>query len=111
VTSKPSSILEQRSNIYDNDEFDIFNRENVDRSRIHRGKRTQDILKEFDDKSHLDGLKERYARLALVEDGDSDGEYDDEYDDTYDDGVVNVRDKDDNIDNDLQKNENRFDIN
>jgi hypothetical protein len=52
-------------------------------------------------------MTERYARLGLVEDY-TDGEYDDEYDDTYDDGTVNVRDKGDTIDNDLEKNENRF---
>ncbi len=61
----------------------------------------------LDDKSHLAGMSERYSRLGLVED-ETDGEYDDEYDDTYDDGIVNVRDKDDTIDNELQKNENRF---
>ncbi len=54
-------------------------------------------------------MSERYAYLGLVEDN-NDGDYDDEYDDTYDDGIVNVRDKDDAIDNELQKNENRFDI-
>ena len=51
-------------------------------------------------------MEERYARLGLVKDI-SDGEYDDEYDDTYDEGIVNVQDKDDQIDADLQKNENR----
>jgi len=54
-------------------------------------------------------MSERYARLGLIED-ETDGDYDDEYDDTYDDGIVNVRDKDDAIDKELQKNENRFDI-
>lgn len=52
-------------------------------------------------------MTDRYARLGLVDD-ESEGEYDDEYDDTYDDGIVNVRDKDDAIDNELEKNENRF---
>lgn len=55
-------------------------------------------------------MTEHYARLGLVQD-ESEGEYDDEYDDTYDDGIVDVRDKDDNIDNELQKNQNRFVIN
>jgi hypothetical protein len=56
-------------------------------------------------------MGEHYSRLGLVEDEtDGEGDYDDEYDDTYDDGIVNVRDKDDAIDNELQKNENRFDI-
>ena len=69
--------------------------------------RTRDTLAVLDDKSHLDGMRERYSRLGIVED-EEDGDYDDEYDDTYDDGVVNVRDKDDPIGNELQKNENRL---
>lgn len=69
--------------------------------------RTRDTIEILDDKSHLDDLRDRYARLGLVED-ETDGEYDDEYDDTYDDGIVDVRDKDDIIDKDLEKNENRF---
>ncbi len=76
---------------------------------IFNSSRTRDTRAEFDDKSHLIGMSERYAHLGLVEDN-NDGDYDDEYDDTYDDGIVNVRDKDDAIDNELQKNENRFDI-
>ncbi len=37
--NKDWSLVEQRSNIYDNDEFDLFNRDNVDLTRIHRGKK------------------------------------------------------------------------
>ena len=51
-------------------------------------------------------MNERYSRLGLVQDL-TDEEYDDEYDDTYDDGIVNVRDKDDTIGRELEKNENR----
>ena len=36
---KDSSILGQRLNVYDNDEFDVFNQDSVDLSRIHRGKK------------------------------------------------------------------------
>ncbi|CAF1003629.1 unnamed protein product [Adineta ricciae] len=104
--SVPVPLVQQRANIYDNDEFDFFNRDDVDRSRIHRGKKTQDTLAILDDKSHLEGMNERYSRLGLVKD-DTDEEYDDEYDDTYDDGVVNVKDKDDAIDNEIEKNTNR----
>ena len=42
--------------------------------------RTRDILEDFNDKSHLEGMSERYSRLGIVED-ETDGEYDDEYDD------------------------------
>lgn len=56
-------------------------------------------------------MGERYSRLGIVDDEtDGEGDYDDEYDDTYDDGIVNVRDKGDTIDNELEKNQNRFDI-
>ncbi|CAF0837772.1 unnamed protein product [Rotaria sp. Silwood1] len=106
-SSKDFSLLEQRSNIYDNDEFDLFNRDDIDLTRIHRGKKTRDAPEDLDDKSHVKEMSERYARLGLVED-ETDAEYDDEYDDTYDDGIVDVRDKDDTIDNELQKNENRL---
>ncbi len=37
--SKDLSLLEQRSNIYNHDEFDIFNKDNIDLTRIHRGKK------------------------------------------------------------------------
>ena len=33
------SLLDQRSNVYDNDEFDVFCRKDVDRSRVHIGKK------------------------------------------------------------------------
>ena len=36
---KPS-ILDERRNVYDNDEFDVFHREHVDLSKIHAGKRS-----------------------------------------------------------------------
>ncbi len=42
--SKDASILGHRSNIYDNDEFDIFNQENIDLTRIHRGKKFVNIF-------------------------------------------------------------------
>ncbi|CAF1124712.1 unnamed protein product [Adineta steineri] len=101
------SLVGQRLNVYDNDEFDFYNRANVDLSKIHQGKKTRDTLSILDDKSHLEGMDERYSRLGIVADL-TDGEYDDEYDDTYDDGIVNVRDKDDTIDNEIAKNENRL---
>ena len=40
--SKPATeedILSERANVYDNDEFDVFNRTDVDMSRIHKGKK------------------------------------------------------------------------
>ena len=37
--SHGDSLLDQRSNVYDNDEFDVFRRKDVDRSRVHIGKK------------------------------------------------------------------------
>ena len=42
--SKDSFVLGQRLNVYDNDEFDVFNQDNVDLSRIHRGKKLVVLL-------------------------------------------------------------------
>ena len=70
--------------------------------------RTRDDPADLNDKTFVRQMSEKFAELGLVEDVSA-NEYDDEYDDTYDDGVVNVQDKDDNIDKDLFKNENRFD--
>ena len=33
------SLLDQRSSVFDNDEFDMFRRKDVDRSRVHIGKK------------------------------------------------------------------------
>ena len=33
------SLLDQRSSVFDNDEFDVFRRKDVDRSRVHIGKK------------------------------------------------------------------------
>ena len=33
------SLLEQRSSIFDHDEFDVFHKKEVDRSRVHIGKK------------------------------------------------------------------------
>lgn len=41
---KNVSLLGQRLNIYDNDEFDVFNQNNIDLTRIHRGKKFVIIL-------------------------------------------------------------------
>ncbi|XP_063844873.1 activating signal cointegrator 1 complex subunit 2-like isoform X1 [Scylla paramamosain] len=94
-------ILEQRANVYDNDEFDLFTRKDVDRSKIHKGKKattTRKLLYEKDEAT-IDKLKEigrQYEErggTSIYEDEfryENEEEYrawdyDDEYDDTYDD--------------------------
>lgn len=49
MKEKDTFFLEKRSNIYDNDEFDIFHRENIDLSRIHKGKKyVNDLVNNID---------------------------------------------------------------
>jgi len=85
--------------VYDEDEFDVFNRDYVDTSKIHKGKKNKssDAKKILEDKSDLVKMKDRFDRLGIVEEIETivksseqaefgnDYDYDDEYDDTYDD--------------------------
>lgn len=83
---KPS-LLASRKNIYDNDEFDVFSKDKVDKSRIHKGKRENalpDISEVLKDKCSSK-LREVYQKYELVEETDDLSLYEDEYDDTYDD--------------------------
>lgn len=97
-----TGILEQRSNVYDNDEFDMFTRPDVDRSKIHKGKKkvtTTGVLYEKDE-AVVEKLKEigrQYEerggtsiyedemRYEAEEENYRPWDYEDEYDDTYDD--------------------------
>lgn len=103
--TKPKELetvsLVQRS-VYDDDEFDVLNRDIVDTSRVFRGKKDKckDAKKLLDDKSDLCNLKDRFDKLAIVVDEfdqegyQDNGEYDDEYDDTYDDGAFGEQEPD-----------------
>ncbi|XP_071095165.1 activating signal cointegrator 1 complex subunit 2-like [Haliotis cracherodii] len=93
----PSSLVDQRANIFDNDQFDVFRKDNVDMSRIHKGKRGDDIS--LDDKSTVKQLKATYDAYgsrdqASMYDNLPDYEYDDEYDDTYDTNNIGAQDED-----------------
>ena len=39
-----ASLLEQRASVFDNDEFDVLRREDIDFSRVHIGKRYYIVL-------------------------------------------------------------------
>ena len=97
--------------IYDGDEFDVFSRDNVDISKVHRGKKNKntDAKKLLDDKRDVMKMKDIFDRLGIVEDievieviNKSDREpqpgnefdYDDEYDDTYDDVPLGAQEPD-----------------
>ncbi|XP_071945798.1 activating signal cointegrator 1 complex subunit 2-like isoform X2 [Antedon mediterranea] len=86
VKPKENSLLSQRNNIFDNDDFDIFHKTNVlDKTRIHKGKKKDEsTVALLMDKSHVKDMKDRYTELGYT----YDNEYDDEYDDTYD--TINV---------------------
>jgi hypothetical protein len=76
-------IIDERRNVYDNDEFDIYRNKNIDISRIHKGKKDRITPK-------LDAItKEKIIaiRNKSLEDEENEefSNYNDEYDDTYED--------------------------
>ena len=99
VTDNSTSLLTQRRNVYDGDEFDIFSHSNIDLGRVHQGKRDKDNLMDVVNRGLDPEIHARCARYSLQPvaiDDDADGiwEYEDEYDDTYDSNVVGVDDAD-----------------
>ncbi|KAJ2557349.1 hypothetical protein EV175_001395 [Coemansia sp. RSA 1933] len=84
-----AGVLESRRNIFDNDEFDIFNRDSLDWSRVSKGK-TQ---KPVDVNTPDNQLKSRIMEIAQRM--DQEDEYDDTYDETAQDGAVDTLDVDD----------------
>ncbi|XP_013875158.1 activating signal cointegrator 1 complex subunit 2 [Austrofundulus limnaeus] len=99
-------VLDSRSNVFDDDEFDVFRRDQVDMSRIWKGRRkgesTRDML---NDKKHVAEQRARYQAYETVVDevvmepgqsaADYDlDDYDDDYDDTYDVNQVGANDLD-----------------
>ncbi|RKP27559.1 hypothetical protein SYNPS1DRAFT_26783 [Syncephalis pseudoplumigaleata] len=76
--ARPSSesLLATRRNIYDNDEFDLFARQSLDRERVYQGKKS--MSSEFSGTAPLnETYKSRIIERAMASD-------EDEYDDTYD---------------------------
>lgn len=39
VKPDPTPLLSSRHNVFQNDEFDVFSRDSVDLSRVHKGRR------------------------------------------------------------------------
>ena len=101
-------MTSNRSNVYDGDEFDINVRDNLDISKIHRGKqrRAKNANVMLNDKRDLKtkSMQDRFAALSITVDeeyivpGTSGGgyDYDDEYDDTYDDQAMGEKEPDAN---------------
>ncbi|KAG8596652.1 hypothetical protein GDO81_001999 [Engystomops pustulosus] len=92
----PCSLVSSRSNVFADDEFDVFSRDVVDTSRIWKGRRKpESSAKILSDKSVVLAQKERYSSYSMVsEELAVDGDYDDEYDDTYDGNQVGANDAD-----------------
>uniref|UniRef100_A0A8C9YXB5 Activating signal cointegrator 1 complex subunit 2 n=1 Tax=Sander lucioperca TaxID=283035 RepID=A0A8C9YXB5_SANLU len=99
----PLHVLDVRSNVFDDDEFDIFRRDQVDMSRIWKGRRKGESAREMlNDKKHVAEQRSRYQAYetvvdeVVIEPGESAEayDYDDEYDDTYDMGQVGANDLD-----------------
>ncbi|XP_012927449.1 activating signal cointegrator 1 complex subunit 2 isoform X6 [Heterocephalus glaber] len=98
----PTPLLTSRHNIFQNDEFDVFSRDSVDLSRIHKGRRKEGNTRSLlNDKRAVAAQRQRYEQYSVVveevplQQGDYHGEnYEDEYDDTYDGNQVGANDAD-----------------
>ncbi|CAN7996646.1 unnamed protein product, partial [Ixodes hexagonus] len=88
ASSSRLSAFEARS-IYDNDEFDILRRDDVDLSRIHIGKKSK-TPKSLDEKGHDKVLKQVYEKYSMIHEDVAEDTYEDEYDDTYDSNDVGL---------------------
>uniref|UniRef100_A0A8D3C7I9 CUE domain-containing protein n=1 Tax=Scophthalmus maximus TaxID=52904 RepID=A0A8D3C7I9_SCOMX len=100
------SLLSNRSNVFDDDEFDVFRRDQVDMSRVWKGRRKwkNTRSKMLNDKRHIDEQRARYQAYetvvdeVVIEPGEAayglGEDYDDEYDDTYDMSQVGANDLD-----------------
>nr|XP_055178743.1 activating signal cointegrator 1 complex subunit 2 isoform X4 [Nyctereutes procyonoides] len=105
VKPDPTPLLTSRHNIFQNDEFDVFSRDSVDLSRVHKGRRKEENTRSLlNDKREVVAQRQRYEQYSVVVEevplqpgeglpyrGD---DYEDEYDDTYDGNQVGANDAD-----------------
>ncbi|XP_053443976.1 activating signal cointegrator 1 complex subunit 2 isoform X2 [Nycticebus coucang] len=101
----PTPLLTSRHNIFQNDEFDVFSRDSVDLSRVHKGRRKEENTRSLvNDKRAVVAQRQRYEQYSVVVEevplqpsesipyhGDN---YEDEYDDTYDGNQIGANDAD-----------------
>nr|XP_005567703.2 activating signal cointegrator 1 complex subunit 2 isoform X3 [Macaca fascicularis] len=103
----PTPLLTSRHNVFQNDEFDVFSRDSVDLSRVHKGKSTgkeENTRSLLNDKRAVAAQRQRYEQYSVVveevplQPGESlpyhSVYYEDEYDDTYDGNQVGANDAD-----------------
>lgn len=105
VKPDPTPLLTSRHNVFQNDEFDVFSRDSVDLSRVHKGRRKEENTRILlNDRREVVAQRQRYERYSVVVEevpvqpgeglsycGD---DYEDEYDDTYDGNQVGANDAD-----------------
>ncbi|XP_037672889.1 activating signal cointegrator 1 complex subunit 2 isoform X2 [Choloepus didactylus] len=105
VKPDPTPLLTSRHNVFQDDEFDVFSRDTVDLSRVHKGRRKGENTRSLlNDKRELEAQRQRYEQYSVVVEevplqpgeglpyrGD---DYEDEYDDTYDGNQVGANDAD-----------------
>lgn len=105
VKPDPTPLLTSRHNIFQNDEFDVFSRDSVDLSRVHKGRRKEENTRILlNDRREVAAQRQRYERYSvvveevLVQPGEGlsycGDDYEDEYDDTYDGNQVGANDAD-----------------
>ncbi|XP_068167335.1 activating signal cointegrator 1 complex subunit 2 isoform X2 [Antennarius striatus] len=106
VKEELPDVMNTRSNVFDDDEFDVFRRDQVDMSRIWKGRRKGENVREMlNDKQHVAEQRARYQTYetvvdeVVIEPGENGAtysldDYDDEYDDTYDMNQVGANDLD-----------------
>ncbi|XP_042637863.1 activating signal cointegrator 1 complex subunit 2 [Orycteropus afer afer] len=101
----PTPLLRSRHNIFQNDEFDVFSRDSVDLSRVHKGRRREENTRSLlNDKRAVAAQRQRYEQYSVVveevplQPGEGlpyrSDDYEDEYDDTYDGNQVGANDVD-----------------
>lgn len=91
LPSPPPSVLEERRNVFDYDEFDVFHRNSVDTTKIHWGKKNHVEEVQINDKVEIETLRPTYEIYGSIDANTIYDKhllelnlYDDEYDDTYD---------------------------
>ncbi|KAL8589040.1 hypothetical protein ACOMHN_055053 [Nucella lapillus] len=90
-----SLLVDTRRNIYDNDEFDVFNNPTVNVHGIHKGKKNveETVLDDKESVKQLKSLYDAYGSMDVTSMYDP-RVYDDEYDDTYDTNNMGADDAD-----------------
>ncbi|XP_019498721.1 PREDICTED: activating signal cointegrator 1 complex subunit 2 isoform X1 [Hipposideros armiger] len=105
VKPDPTPLLTSRHNVFQNDEFDVFSKDSVDLSRVHKGRRKEENTRSLlNNKREVVAQRHRYEQYSVVVEevplqpgkglsyyGD---DYEDEYDDTYDGNQVGANDAD-----------------